>query len=83
MIKWNELFRLCRVGAGLTQKEVAERSYCSQSLIVAYEQGKVLPKVDVADRILAVCGWEFGIRPKRDTFTAEEVASMMRGVDNE
>ena len=42
--------------AGLTQRELAERSGVAQPAISRIESGRVVPLVDTLDRLLRLCG---------------------------
>ena len=77
MFTWGELMRICRKQAKLTQAELAEMAYCSQAQIVAYESGKVVPRVDVLADILSICGYELGVRSKADTNKIDVMSAIM------
>ncbi len=47
-----------RERAGLTQRELAERSGTSAAAICEYEAGRRVPRVDTLERILAAAGGE-------------------------
>lgn len=48
--------RAARVNAGLTQTEAAETLGISKNTLVGYEMGKVIPKVDVAQKMAKLYG---------------------------
>lgn len=54
------LLREARRGAGLTQRELAERAGTSQPAVVRYETGQVVPRADTLERLLRVCGRGLG-----------------------
>lgn len=47
-----------RRSAGLTQRQLAERSGIPQPTIARIESGKQMPRADTLDRLLRACGWE-------------------------
>ncbi|GAA0626476.1 hypothetical protein GCM10009547_32430 [Sporichthya brevicatena] len=51
-----------RARAGLSLRELAERAGTSHSTLAAYEQGRVTPNVETADRILRAAGFELDSR---------------------
>lgn len=58
--------RKARVAAGLTQKEMAEKLYMSQTNYNQYERGKCEPSLDTLARISKILGcsvdWLLGLR---------------------
>lgn len=65
--------RRAREAAGLTLRELAERSGTSHSTLAAYESGRVVPRVDTLDRILRAAGYGSDIvLHRRPDATAEE-----------
>src|SRR5215210_9396648 len=54
-----------RRSAGLTQRELAERSGVPQPTIARIESGKQMPRADTLDRLLRACGWELDMSPRR------------------
>jgi transcriptional regulator with XRE-family HTH domain len=48
--------RFGRLKAGLTQHELARRSGMSQPALARIETGRVVPRMDTANRILRECG---------------------------
>lgn len=77
MMSYGELLRICRKRAGFTQFELANRAYTNQGLVSAYETGRQTPKIDIYSDLLAACGYELGIREKKDTVTIEEMMKFM------
>lgn len=61
------LLREARERAGLTQKQLADRSRIAQSTISAYESGKREPGVDALERLLDAAGFGLTLRPRRPT----------------
>lgn len=59
-----------RIDAGLSQRALAERAGTSGPTISAYEQGRVVPRVDTLERILRAAGARIearlAARPERD-----------------
>lgn len=64
MFKVGDLVKVCRVKAGLTQTELAQRAFTSQCYLSSVERNKSMPKVDWLEGVLNVCGYELGIREK-------------------
>ncbi len=56
-----------RRSAGLTQRELAERSGIPQPTIARIESGKQMPRADTLDRLLRACGWELDMAVRRGT----------------
>lgn len=54
-----------RRSAGLTQRELAERSGVPQPTIARIEGGKQMPRADTLDRLLRGCGWELDMSLRR------------------
>jgi transcriptional regulator with XRE-family HTH domain len=54
-----------RIGAGLTQKELAERMNTTQSTIARLEAGARMPRLDTLSRLASVLGVTFDISPNR------------------
>lgn len=57
-----------RLGAGLSQRELARRSSVPQAAISRIEHGLVSPRVETLDRLLRACGKDVRLieRPGRD-----------------
>lgn len=53
-----------RLGAGLTQKDLAERMGATQPAIAGLERGERLPAVDTLHRLAVVLGLDFLITPE-------------------
>jgi transcriptional regulator with XRE-family HTH domain len=51
-----ELMFETRVGAGMTQAQIAAALDASQSEVDAWESGTEVPRVDVLERLAQVCG---------------------------
>ena len=45
-----------RINAGLTQKEAAKALEISKNTLSAYEKGRYVPKIDMAERMAALYG---------------------------
>lgn len=54
-----------RRSAGLTQRQLAERSGLPQPTIARIEAGKQMPRADTLDRLLRACGWELDMTLRR------------------
>lgn len=52
-----------RVGAGLSQRELARSAGTSQSTLSAYESGRKQPSAATLDRLLVACGDELVVKP--------------------
>ena len=77
MFTYGDVIKVCRQTAGLTQRELAERTHLSIQRLSTYELNKVVPRVDVLDSILDACGYELGIREKRIVYTEEDVVELI------
>ena len=64
--------REARRRAGLTSRALAERAGTSHSTLLAYEHGRVHPRVDTAARIIEAAGFTMELRlvPRLDTGSA-------------
>ena len=51
-----------RVGAGMTQAQLATALGISQSTVAAWESGDQVPRVDELERLAQVCGKRLHIR---------------------
>ena len=58
-----ELLEQVRVGAGLTQEELARRAGTSRTTLSAYERGRKSPTAATFARLLSGAGWELAARP--------------------
>jgi len=54
-----------RRSAGLSQRQLAERSGVPQPTIARIESGKQMPRADTLDRLLRACGWELDMSLRR------------------
>ncbi len=77
MFTYGDVIKVCRQTAGLTQRELAERTHLSIPQLSTYELNKVVPRVDILDSILDACGYELGIREKKQVYTEKDVAEFM------
>jgi transcriptional regulator with XRE-family HTH domain len=50
-----------RLGAGLSQRELARRSGVPQASISRIERALVSPRTETLDRLLRACGWDVGL----------------------
>lgn len=55
------LVRRLRVGAGLSQRALAQRAGTSQPAIARYEGGIATPSWETLQRLAAACGWRVRI----------------------
>lgn len=56
------LLRDARLGAGLTQRELAARAGTSQAAIARYESAAAMPDLDTLARLLLACGHRLELR---------------------
>jgi transcriptional regulator with XRE-family HTH domain len=56
------LIEEARIGAGLTQQEMADRGGTSRTTLSAYEHGRKSPNLDTAERLLEVAGYELTLQ---------------------
>ena len=56
------LIEEARIGAGLTQQEMADKGGTSRTTLSAYEHGRKSPNLDTAERLLAVAGYELTLQ---------------------
>jgi transcriptional regulator with XRE-family HTH domain len=64
-MKVGEWVNGARRSAGLTQRQLAERSGVPQPTIARIESGKQMPRADTLDRLLRACGWELDMTLRR------------------
>lgn len=57
-----DLIKRARARAGLTLRELAERAGTSHSTLAAYEQGRVIPSIATAERIVRSAGFDLQLR---------------------
>jgi transcriptional regulator with XRE-family HTH domain len=55
-VDFGRLLRLARRRAGLSQRQLAERTGVAQPTIARIELGVAVPRVDTLDRLLGACG---------------------------
>ena len=77
MTRYGELIKACRKVRNMTQDELAKVTYNSQAQISSYECGRIIPRIDVFETLIEACGYELGIREKKDVYTAEDVAKIV------
>jgi transcriptional regulator with XRE-family HTH domain len=58
------IFRFCRLRAGLTQQQLAKRAGVSQPALARIESGRISPRIDTANRILKGCGMTLEAVPR-------------------
>jgi len=58
------LIRFARLRAGLSQREVAERAGISQPALARLESGRIVPRLDTAQKILRACGMSLELTPR-------------------
>lgn len=68
-----KLLERARVGAGLTQDELARRAGTSRPTLSAYEHGRKSPTVATFARILATAGVDLTVQP-RISFTQQQAS---------
>jgi transcriptional regulator with XRE-family HTH domain len=59
------LVRLARQRAGLTQRELSERTGVPQPAIARLESGRASPRAATVEKLLAACGFRLTIEPRR------------------
>ena len=59
-----DLIHDARLGARLGQADLARRSGTSQPALSTYENGRVSPRLDVAERVVQAAGYELAITPR-------------------
>ncbi len=77
MIRYGELLQVCRQSKHMTQEELAKKTYTTQSMISSYESGRIIPRITVFAELLEACGYEIGVREKKDAYTADEVIKII------
>lgn len=60
-----KLLRHARKKAGLTQRQLAERSGIAQPAIAKIESGRVSPRIDTLERLLRPCRYRLTMSPER------------------
>jgi len=74
------LIRRARLGEGLSQADLAQRSATSQEAISAYERGRKDPTTATVSRILAAVGWSLiGAPSGREVWTPTAAELERRG----
>lgn len=63
-MKASVALRAARSEAGLSQRDLAHRAHMPQPAIARIEQGRVTPRVDTLDHLLAACGIDLGVTPR-------------------
>lgn len=63
-MKTDSLLRRARRIAGLSQRELADRSGIAQPVIARIESGRSSPRTDTLDRLLASCGFDLALVPR-------------------
>ncbi|HJR52474.1 MAG TPA: helix-turn-helix transcriptional regulator [Gemmatimonadota bacterium] len=61
----SRLTRLARKRAGLTQRELSERTGVPQPAIARLESGRASPRAATVEKLLAACGFRLTIEPRR------------------
>lgn len=64
-MKAGRILRYSRTKAGLSQRELAERTGVRQSGVARIEAGRVSPRVDTLNRLLLACGAHVDAVPRR------------------
>lgn len=76
------LVRRLRVGAGLSQRALAQRAGTSQPAIARYEGGIATPSWETLQRLAAACGWRVGLDPEPLPDPGDvELAELLLGLD--
>lgn len=72
------VIRRARVGAGLSQAELAQRAGTSQPALARYETGTTLPTLPTLERLLSACGRSLQVRAVRAS-EPSGLATSLRG----
>jgi transcriptional regulator with XRE-family HTH domain len=78
-----QMLHASRVGAGLTQAELARRAGTSQATVSAYEHGRKEPSAETLARLLAATGARLAVVPGASAVirpTAAQLARAGRGL---
>jgi transcriptional regulator with XRE-family HTH domain len=59
------LLRYARRKANLSQRELGRRASATQATISRIEDGLISPRFDTLERLLAACGFELQVIPRR------------------
>jgi transcriptional regulator with XRE-family HTH domain len=63
-MKIADAIRTARRGARLSQRELARRAGVPHSTVARIETGRISPRATIAERLLAVLGFDFEIAPR-------------------
>ena len=63
-MKTARMLRHARRGAGLTQRQLAERAGMPQATVGRIEAGLITPRVDTLDKLLRAAGQELSVGPR-------------------
>jgi transcriptional regulator with XRE-family HTH domain len=79
-----DLVREARRRAGLTQRELAERTGTTQSSIARLETGRTSPSFDLVLRLVRHCGFDLFVQvvPYDDSDVAQSEALLRRDTDD-
>lgn len=72
----DRVIRRARVGAGLSQAELAARAGTSQPALARYEMGTTLPTLPTLERLLSACGRQLQLRVVRASEPSAPSTSM-------
>ena len=72
------ILRTARRRAGLSQRQLAERTHVPQPVIARIESGRVSPGVDNLDKLLAGCGAQLGLGPRLGVGVDRSVIRLLR-----
>lgn len=59
------LLRLARKRAGITQRELADRTGVAQPAIARIESGRASPRAATVEKLLTACGFRLTVEPRR------------------
>lgn len=76
MIAPAALVRRARVGAGLSQAQLADRAGTSQPALARYESGATLPTLPTLERLLSACGRQLQLHAVRASEPSAPTTSM-------
>jgi transcriptional regulator with XRE-family HTH domain len=71
-----ELLRDARAGAGLSQRELAQRAGTSQAMVARIERGRQSPSLATLERLVRACGLELRVEAAGEPRVPAELAAV-------